>query len=63
MKGGWARVSIDRRDLGPTPIFRAVLPAGEHVVVATLPDGAQQSHTVTIAADKASMLVLEWPTH
>ncbi|MBK7859058.1 MAG: serine/threonine protein kinase [Archangiaceae bacterium] len=60
MKGGWAQVSVDGRDAGPTPVFRLVLPAGPHRLEALRQDGARTRREVTVRAGLEETVVLDF---
>ncbi len=56
----WARIVIDGKDLGPTPVYRHRVAAGRHLVEAVRNDGAKQRRTVKIADGREEKLVLDW---
>ncbi len=56
----WAKVSIDGKSVGPTPLYRRVVGAGVHRVEAVTQDGRRKSKTVTVAKDQEARLLFEW---
>lgn len=56
-KGGWARVLIDRKDVGETPLFRHPLPAGTHQVETVTRAGLRQRRRVTVVPGREAKLV------
>jgi hypothetical protein len=57
---GWANIVLAGRALGPTPIFRQVVPAGKHTLVATRSDGKRKTKTVVIKPNQEVKLSLDW---
>lgn len=56
----WATISLDGKKLGPTPVFRRAVVAGEHRVDAATSDGRKQTKRVTIKPDAESRVLFEW---
>nr|WP_255380504.1 serine/threonine-protein kinase [Rubrivirga sp. SAORIC476] len=59
----WARVQIDGRDVGTTPLQSVALPAGEHVLTLTNPDFPP--HTVRVQVEpgrEARQVISLWDT-
>ena len=55
----WARVFVDGRDYGLTPMMRDV-PAGRHTLRLVTQDGREMRRTVEVRADETSRVVLRF---
>ena len=47
---GWARIFLDGKELGPTPIFHRALAPGHHRMESIRPDGSRASTSVVISS-------------
>jgi len=56
----WAKISIDGKSVGPTPLYRRVVTAGTHRVEAVTPDGRKKSKTVSVTRDQEARVLFEW---
>ena len=57
----YARIFVDGRDVGVTPLFRERLPSGPHQVEALREDGQRRRQTVTLSPEAAQTVVFTWP--
>ncbi len=56
----YGHVFVDGKDIGPTPVYRHVLPAGSHVVEVVRDDGVKKRQSVNIKADDESAVRVNW---
>lgn len=57
---GYGKVRIDGNELGITPLYRAPLPPGRHVVELAREDGRVKQQTVRVVSEKELVLRLRW---
>lgn len=57
---GWARVLLDGKAIGETPLFRYRTPAGKHRVELVAPDGRRMSREVVVKPGAEARLVFRW---
>jgi hypothetical protein len=58
---GWARVYLNQKYLGETPIFRHPVPAGTHRVEVVAPDGRRQRRTLEVKSGAEARVTFSWP--
>jgi eukaryotic-like serine/threonine-protein kinase len=56
----WARMSLDGREIGVTPISHFRTKAGQHSVEAIRADGSRQTLHVQVTAQREEKVVLKW---
>jgi serine/threonine protein kinase len=57
---GWATVSIDGKEIGPTPLVRVPLLTGMHQLTAVTSDGKRKSSRLKLVDGKDEKVLLEW---
>jgi serine/threonine-protein kinase len=56
----WANISVDGRDLGPTPLVRVPLPLSSRALTAVNPDGKKRVLKLKLVEGKDEKVLLEW---
>jgi serine/threonine-protein kinase len=56
----WARVTIDGKPVGPTPVYRYKIGSGKHRVEASTDDGRRQTRSVVVPNDREAKVIFEW---
>lgn len=60
VKPTWARVLVDGKDLGPSPVFRHKVNVGRVLVEGVRPDGTRRKRFAEVRRDQESIVILEW---
>jgi serine/threonine-protein kinase len=56
----WARIKLDGREIGPTPVFRVPVSPGSHVVEAVDADGSVQRQLIRVGSGAGQKLLIHW---
>jgi serine/threonine-protein kinase len=56
----WANVSVDGKELGPTPLVRVPLPVSSHTLVAVSADGRKKTVKLKLVDGRDEKVLVEW---